>query len=279
MKAVPELPEVEAIVRTLRPLLAGQTIQRCDVIHPIAVARPARLSRKAAALAFSRRVERKTIGSIERRGKFVVIQLEEGCIAAHFRLNGKFVWADGAKINGHVDVAFQLGVGTLGYVDLRHLGRVQWSARAKDVPGIATLGPDPLAGDFTARILGERLGASKQPVKIALMDPARVAGLGNIYSSEALWRARIDPRRSARSLTHAEIRRLHKSIVEVLRRALECCLAPAPELRNSNWWFAGIEKLLRVYSRKGEACARCGEKIRRLRQGGRSTFTCLRCQR
>lgn len=275
---MPELPEVEAIVQTLRPLLAGQIIQRCRVIHAIAVAGPAKSSKKSAAQAFSRRVEHKAIRRIERRGKFVLMELDEGCIAAHFRLDGKFVWADGERMNGHMDVEFRLGAGTLGYVDPRHLGRVQWAACAEDIPGIAMLGPDPLAGDFTARVLRERLEASKRPLKIALMDPARIAGLGNIYSSESLWRAQIDPRRSAGSLTTQELRRLHKSIVEVLRRALECCIAPAPDLRNPNWWYAGLENLLRVYEREGETCARCGAKIRRLQQGGRSTFACLRCQ-
>jgi formamidopyrimidine-DNA glycosylase len=276
---MPELPEVEAVVRTLRPLIVGQVIRRCDVVHPIAIAKAGTVSKHAAARAFARRVESQRIRSIERRGKYILIHLERGAIAAHFRLDGKFLWSDGAQMNSHVDVALHLGRGTLGYVDPRHLGRVQWASRPEDIHGIASLGPDPLAKGFTPHVLRGRLAATARPLKIALMDPARVAGLGNIYASESLWRARLDPRRPARSLSAAECGRLHKSIVDVLGRALECCLAPAPDFRKPDWWFTGLEKILRVYSREGKPCRRCGKKIRRLVQGGRSTFACLRCQK
>lgn len=276
---MPELPEVEAIVRTLRPLVAHQTIIRCEVNHPIAISSPPTLSRNAAAQAFARRMRGKEILGVERLGKFVVIRLNEGCVAAHFRLDGKFVWSDGVRVTGHIDVAFRLPNGTLGYVDPRHLGRVQWIPEAEHIPGIASLGPDPLARNFTPRVLHRQLNATARPLKIALMDPSCIAGLGNIYSGEALWRARLNPRRPADNLTPAEYERLHKAIVETLRRALECCLAPAPDIRRPDWWFAGLEKILRVYGREGKPCARCGEKIRRFEQGGRSTFACLRCQK
>ncbi|HEV2488634.1 MAG TPA: DNA-formamidopyrimidine glycosylase [Candidatus Acidoferrales bacterium] len=272
-------PEVEAVVRTLRPLVVGHVIRRCNVIHPIAIAKPARISKHAAAHAFVRHVERQHICSIERQGKYILLHLDKGVIAAHFRLDGKFLWSDGAQIKTRVDVAFHFARGTLGYVDPRHLGRVQWVSRPEEIRGIATLGPDPLAKDFTARVLHERLAATERPLKTALMDPARIAGLGNIYACESLWRARLDPRRPARSLGAAECGRLHNAIVDVLLRALECCLATAPDFRKPDWWFTGLDKMIRVYGREGKRCGRCGKKIRRLMQGGRSTFVCLRCQK
>ena len=276
---MPELPEVEAVVRTLRPMIAGQQILRCEVIHQIAIARPRTLSKMAAAMVFSRRVKYQRIIGVSRFGKYVVIQLDKGCIVAHFRLDGKFVWSDNSRLRGHVDVALHLANGTLGYVDPRHLGRMLWTPRAEDVAGIAALGPDPLSTQFTPSALRGQLGGSVRPLRTALMDPETVAGLGNIYSNEALWRARLDPRRAANSLSDAECLRLHKSIVEVLRRALECCLHPRPDFRQPDWWFAGLEKIIRVYDHEGKPCARCGAKIRRFRQGGRSAFVCLRCQK
>jgi len=132
------------------------------------------------------------------------------------------------------------------------------------------------------------LSRSDRPAKIALIDQTRIAGIGNIYSSESLWRARIDPRRAANSLRAAEIRRLHKGVVSVLRRALECCRNPAPDFREPDWWFTGLYRILAVYGREGKPCCRCGRlpagrqgrhgKIRRIAQAQRSTFYCPGCQ-
>jgi formamidopyrimidine-DNA glycosylase len=276
---VPELPEVEATVRTLRPLVTGQNILRCEVMHPIVLLRAAGIGKQKAARQFVHRLRGQAIRAVERRGKFIVLQLDDGCIAMHFRLDGKVLWSDGGRINGHTDVAFRLRNAILGYVDPRHLGRIRWVPHPEDISSIASLGPDPLSRDFTAQVLQERLNAGVRPLKLGLMDPARIAGLGNIYSAEALWHARLDPRRSAKNLTFSECRRLHKSIVAVLKRALECCLSPAPDFRNPDWWFTGLEKILRVYGREGKPCRRCGERIRRFQQGGRSTFACLHCQK
>jgi formamidopyrimidine-DNA glycosylase len=125
----------------------------------------------------------------------------------------------------------------------------------------------------------ELLAAIRKPVKLFLLDQSKIAGIGNIYSSEALWRARIDPGRRAHRLRPVEVHKLHKSIVDVLQRALECCLNPAPNFRDPNWWFQGLERILRVYGREGKSCRRCGEPVRRIEQGGRSTYFCARCQR
>jgi formamidopyrimidine-DNA glycosylase len=141
------------------------------------------------------------------------------------------------------------------------------------------LGIDALSRDFTSSRLTQLLSASKRPLKDFLLDQSRVAGIGNIYSCESLWHARLDPRRRASTLKPPEARRLHKAIVSVLARALECCLHPAPDFRDSKWWFQGLESILRVYGREGKPCRRCGEPIRRIAQGGRSTYCCGRCQR
>ena len=269
---MPELPEVEAVVRTLRPLVRGQTIVRCRVLHPIAV-------RPQAPAMLRRGVEGQRIEAVERRGKYLLLRLSRGWLALHFRLDGQLVWLPRADSTGHIDIALQLHTGTLGFVDRRHFGRVHWLARPEDAPSICRLGVDPLSAAFTPERLQALLEKARRPLKLLLMDQARIAGLGNIYSSEALWHARLDPRRRADRLEPHEARRLHKAIVYVLRRALECCLRPTPDFRDPEWWFQGLEKMLRAYGREGERCRRCGGRIQRIKQSGRASYFCPGCQR
>ena len=279
---MPELPEVEAVVRTLRPLVQCRRIRCVHVLHPIAV-RP-QSARHVAGLATDRRIER-----VERKGKYVLLMLDRGLLTLHFRLDGQVVWfADAKELleranvseNGvHVDVAFELSKGVLGFADRRHFGRVNAWDSVEDSSSLASLGVDALSRDFTVATFGRLLAASVRPLKDFLLDQTRVAGLGNIYSCESLWHARLDPRRRAKSLKPEEAKRLHKAIVSVLRRALECCLHPAPDFRDSQWWFQGLEKILRAYGREGEPCRRCGTPIQRIERGGRSTYWCRRCQK
>lgn len=275
---MPEMPEIEALARTVRPLLRGKRIARCDVIHEIAVRPSSGRGAKQAAELLRRRVRGQRIQAVDRRGKFLLLRLGDGYVALHFRLSGKLLWFDTRKISGHVDVAFALGKSTLGFVDRRHLGRVQWARWPEELPGIAALGVDPLSREFTPGRLAKLLSASRLPLKLFLLDQGRIAGLGNIYSSEAMWRARLSPLRPANQVRPAEVRALHKGIVAVLRRALECCLDPAPELRDPKWQFAGLGAMIRVYGREGKPCRRDGHPIRRIAQGGRSTFWCAHCQ-
>jgi formamidopyrimidine-DNA glycosylase len=207
----------------------------------------------------------------------------------HFRLDGQLLWFSSGKEllkranqgeNGvHVDVALELGKGVLGFVDRRHFGRVHAWESADDCPGLSALGLDALSANFTSHHFAELLSASKRPLKDFLLDQSCVAGIGNIYSCESLWHAGLDPRRRANTLKPREARRLHKAIVSVLTRALECCLHPAPDFRNPAWWFQGLQTILRVYGREGKPCRRCGEPIQRIAQGGRSTYCCGRCQK
>ena len=279
---MPELPEVEAVVRTLRPLVQGQHILCVHVFHPIAV-KPQPV-RRLAELATGRRIE-----CVERKGKYVILMLDQGLITLHFKLDGQLVWfvdekevlkRANANENGvHVDVAVELSKGVLGFADRRHFGRVYAWDSLEASTGLALLGVDAFSREFTVATFRRLLAASVRPLKEFLLDQTRVAGLGNIYSCESLWHARLDPRRRAKSVKPDEARRLHKAIVSVLRRALECCLHPAPDFRDSRWWFQGLEKILRAYGREGEQCRRCGAPIQRIEQGGRSTYWCRRCQK
>jgi formamidopyrimidine-DNA glycosylase len=273
---MPEAPEVEAVARALRPLVRGRKIHSCNIIHAAVV--PA-----AQHNSLARQLRDATIVGVKRRGKHLLLPLSRGCLLFHFRFDGRLLWfEDGNKTttppNIHVDVLFHLDRGTLAFVDPRHLGRVAWHANPNEVSGLSTLGPDALSPRFSAATLADILSRSDRPVKIALIDQPRIAGIGNIYSSESLWRARIDPRRAANSLCAAEVRRLHKGVVSVLRRALECCLNPAPDFRDPDWWFTGLDRILAVYGREGKPCRRCERVIRRIAQAQRSTFYCPGCQ-
>jgi formamidopyrimidine-DNA glycosylase len=279
---MPELPEVEAIARTLRPLVRSQRIRCVHVFHPIA-------TRPQSPAQFVKLCRGRRIDDVRRHGKYLFLGLDRGLVEMHFKLDGHLIWfpdardllerAKRATDGVHVDVAFEFARGVLGFADGRHLGRVHgWESAAVCVP-LQQLGVDALSPEFTAEFLGAKLRASGTPVKQFLLDQARVAGVGNIYSCEALWQAKIDPGRPAKSLGQKEAAKLHKAIVSVLRRALECCLHPAPVFRDPTWWFQGLEKILRAYQRQGLPCKRCRRPIKRLEQGGRSTYFCSHCQR
>src|SRR5712664_3602361 len=221
---MPELPEVEAVVRTLRPLVRGQRIRCVHVLHPFAT-KPQRAAQ------LSRFAEGQRIRTVERMGKYVLLLLERGLLTMHFRLDGRLVWFSKAKefltcanrTEGavHVDVALELEKGVLGFADRRHFGRVHaWDSAAK-CPGLVELGIDALSGSFTPIRFSELLSSSKRTLKDFLLDQSRVAGIGNMYSCESLSHARLHPRRRAYTLNPEEARRLHKAIVSVLRRALE----------------------------------------------------------
>jgi formamidopyrimidine-DNA glycosylase len=279
---MPELPEVEAVVRTLSPVVRGRRIRCAHVLHPIA-------TKPQSAAHVSRLVEGKRIRTVERKGKYVLLRLDQGLLTLHFRLDGQLLWFSNIKElferanqregGVHVDVAFEFDRGVLGFADGRHFGRVHAWNSAEECRGLGVLGIDALSSEFTLRRFKPMLSASRRPLKEFLLDQKRAAGLGNIYSCEALWHARLDPRRRANSLDPQEALRLHKAIVSVLKRALECCLHPAPDFRDPQWWFQGLETLLRAYGREGKSCRRCGRPIRRIAQGGRSTYYCGRCQK
>ena len=137
---MPELPEVEAVARALRPLVVGQTIRRCRVIHPIAVRPSSGRGAKQAATAMELAVRGQKIQAVERRGKYLILMLERGALVMHFRLDGQLIWFDSREITGHVDVAFEMNRGTLGFVDGRHFGRVQWTDAPEKLSGISEYG-------------------------------------------------------------------------------------------------------------------------------------------
>ena len=294
---MPELPEVETIVRRLARRLPGRTIVRADVRRPNVV--------RGSPRKLERALEGATIASVSRRGKFLVFRLADGRVWwSHLRMTGQ--WrierprtdrgsrsrsgrGRTAREKAPVDdpyarAVFELDDGSrLTYVDVRTRGEMEvltergWSRRE------AAMGVEPLDRAFTPELLDDLLDRSGRQVKEFLLDQTKIAGIGNIYASEALWRARISPRRRARNVGPARANALHAAIVAVLKEAIRKAGTTLGETSqdyvDSDGVPGGFAEFLAVYDREGEPCFRCGTPIRRMVQGQRSTYYCPTCQR
>jgi formamidopyrimidine-DNA glycosylase len=269
---MPELPEVEALRLAVSSLILGKKILRACGGHPQVWDRGPQSPRQVLRALRGQRVRR-----VSRRGKWLLLELQTGTLLFHFRLNGRMLWEPpGAHIR-HADLRLLFPHGALVFQDPRHLGKVRWSPNGTSSRDLPQLGWDPLDPAFTTHRLQEAICASRRPLKVLLTDQRRLAGLGNIYASEALWQAQLDPRRPGNTLRAQEIHRLHRAIVRVLRRALECCSKPLPALSEPNWWFAEVP--LHVYGRRGKRCRRCGSQIWRFLLQGRPSYACPTCQK
>lgn len=268
---MPELPEVEATRTQIEPALTGRRIRAVEVRRTTALAGQSPGE-------FAGLVTGRTIRAVRRRGKNLLLDLSGGVtIRIHFRMTGGLLVERKPAITPRVRATFELSGGnTLLFVDSRALGKM-YAAPAGRIEAQLdkALGPEPLGREFRLEPFLDAARASRLPAKLYLMDQKRVAGLGNIYAAEALWRARIDPRKPMRKVPVAKLLGLHAAIRSVLREAVKSArLAykrPGP--------FQEGEFARAVYAREGEACPRCGRRIRRFEQGGRSTFFCPRCQR
>lgn len=273
---MPELPEVETIARMLRPRLAGRTIAQLEVLWERIVDRPDVATFRAA-------LPGAVIGEVDRRGKFLRLPLSNGqTLLSHLRMTGRFLIREAANGHGddpHTRLRFRLDDGTwVIYADPRKFGRFYLVADPQEV--LKGLGPEPLDPAFTPEVLAGRLAGRRGELKPLLLDQRIVAGLGNIYASEALWRAQLHPQRRAADLTPAEIARLHAAIVAALRAAVQ---DGGTSLGDRQYVYPtgelGQHQLaLAVYERATQACPRCGAPIERTVLGQRSTYFCPRCQ-
>jgi len=273
---VPELPEVETIRRDLAPELTGRTILRTRIAKPDIVLNMSPRS-------LSRRLRGRRFDAVDRRGKYLLLRLDDGrVLQVQLRMTGRFAIGDREPDEAefrHIAARFELDdARTLFYDDVRRLGGFQL-LEAEEWAGVeAGLGPEPLEPSFTAARLGQRLRGRRAPIKNALLNQGRVAGVGNIYASEALHRARIDPRRPAGDMDAAEVGRLHRAIRRVLRGAIASAGTTFRDYRAVNGRSGRFQNVLRVYGKEDEACGRCGTAIVRVVQAGRSSFFCPGCQ-
>lgn len=275
---MPELPEVEIIRRYLDENLAGRTIDDVTILLPRQLKHPDPEAFRV--LVRGQRIER-----VARRGKYLLIHLQEGAhLVFHLRMTGSLVYEPQGTVaeTGHTRMVFSLaGGGALRFSDIRTFGCVYGFAAGEEiaVPGLQSLGPEPLSDDFTSSYLAAALKGRKQPVKSFLLDQRRIAGLGNIYADEALFLARIDPRRAAGSLSAQECRCLTEAVRKVLRDGLKDGGTTFRDYRNGAGESGHHQEHLLVYHRAGKPCPACGRPVEKLTVGGRGTHFCPHCQR
>ena len=281
---MPELPEVEILARHLAPLLLGKTIRAVEVRRS-KVLRPTSARQLASKLTGAKFIH------LRRRGKHLLFDLKKNgagqftCMG-HLGMTGRmFLQPHNAALPKHAALVLDLGKLRFVYEDTRYFGRF-----TLDLSSIGSLGPEPLSADFTTDGFALALKRSTQPVKVKLLDQCLVAGIGNIYASEALFRAKISPRRAARSLKRTEIERLHAQIRIVLQEAIDCGSTipldfAGVKTKDRLFYFGRAanapdyyEERLVVYDRAGKLCPNCKSPIKRIVQAARSTFYCPHCQ-
>ncbi len=281
---MPELPEVETVARDLRPRLVGATIVGARTSW-------ARTLRTHDPLAFAEAVAGRTVESVGRRAKQLVIGLSgDAALTIHLKMTGQlFVVPADAPDDPYVRLVLELADGReLRFRDIRKFGKVGLYGRdpvsgelVAEVGGaavFAAIGPEPLADEFTVREFRRRLRRRKGRLKPLLLDQSFVAGVGNIYADESLWRSRLHPLRSASSLRPPDERRLYEAVRAVLSEAIERRGSSIDDYTAPDG-DGSMQERLDVYQRTGEACRRCGRPIRRVVVGARSTHFCSWCQR
>jgi len=281
---MPELPEVEILARHLRPALRGKTIHSVEV-------RRAKSLNPTLPQEFKKSLVGAKFTGLSRRGKYLLFELRSETstqpltLLGHLGMTGRmFVAPKSNPLPKHAAVIFDLGRQYFIYEDTRYFGRM-----TLDLSAVARLGPEPLSADFQPQNFGEELKRSRQAVKIKLLDQSLVAGVGNIYASEALFRSRISPELPANRLTPAQVKKLWQGIRNVLARAIDGGSTVPLNFtggKTDGLFYFGSEagtpdyydERLRVYDRAGKPCVNCGRPIRRIVQAARSTFFCPHCQ-
>jgi len=272
---MPELPEVETVCRSLRPHLLGRRILRVEVRQP-------RL-RALVAPDLPARLEGRTITAIRRRAKYILIDLDGDAVwLFHLGMSGKLICAGkGRERRKHDHIVAALdGGGELRYHDPRRFGLSLAVSRAelKALPLLSRLGPDPMARRFNGAALYAATRASARRIRDLLLDQQVVAGLGNIYANEILFRVGIRPTVRARRLTRRQVAAIAAMTLKVLRDAIRWCGTSFSDYRDADDQRGEFQNHLRVYDRDGESCRVCPNTIKRVVIDNRSAFYCPSCQ-
>jgi len=288
---MPELPEVETVRRGLAPAMEGAAVEKVEVRH--------RGLRWPIAKDFEKRIEGKTVEGLGRRAKYLTADLSSGdVLLMHLGMSGSFrvgkdakpgvYYHEKSKSAAHDHVVFHMSNGaTVTFNDPRRFGSMKIVPRAKleQEPLLRNLGPEPLGNEFDAAMLAKVCAGKKTSLKAALSDQRVVAGLGNIYVCEALFRARLSPKRVASTIAdrngkpNARAEALVVAIKAVLNDAIKAGGSSLRDHRRADGSLGDFQHNFQVYDREGEPCPHCKGKIKRIVQGGRSTFYCPSCQK
>ena len=272
---MPELPEVETVRRGLEKLILGKKIASLDIRYPKMI--------KTDLDQFRKELPGQVIQSMGRRGKYLLFYLTDKVLISHLRMEGKyFYYPDQVpeRKHAHIFIQFEDGV-TLVYEDVRKFGTMELLAPELLDAYFASkkLGPEPTEEDFDLENFKVALKKSKKPIKSHLLDQTLVAGLGNIYVDEVLWRAKVHPASPSQSLTRAEATAIHDQTIVVLCQAVEKGGSTIRTYTNAFGEDGTMQDFHQVYDKAGQACSRCGAVIEKFQLGGRGTHFCPKCQR
>ncbi|GIP33735.1 DNA-formamidopyrimidine glycosylase [Paenibacillus sp. J2TS4] len=273
---MPELPEVETVVRTLNQLVKGKHISDVSVHLGRIIQRPSDPEEFCAIL------RGRSIIAIERRGKFLRFLLDGLVLVSHLRMEGRYgLYASEDPVEKHTHVVFHFDDGTeLRYKDVRQFGTMHLFSPGDEfiLPPLHKLGLEPLAPEFTLEALRKEMAHRSTKIKPLLLNQERIAGIGNIYADEALFRAGIHPERTADSLTRPEWLRLHEAIIRTLQEAVDAGGSSIKSYVNGQGEMGLFQQQLNVYGRKEQGCNECGHAIVKTVLGGRGTHYCPNCQ-
>ena len=273
---MPELPEVETIRLELEPHVVGRRFERVEILDP-------RVVRPFEPQAVARELEGERVAALDRRGKYLIVRFESGrALLIHLRMTGslRHISRGSRADDPYRRAVVRLDDGSdVAYRDVRRFGTWLLAEPHEVEPYISDrLGGEPLERTFTSLRLGERLEGRRAPIKAALLDQRTVAGLGNIYVDEALWRARIHPLRPAGEVDSEELKRLTRAIKDALKAGIARQGASLRDYSTPDGRRGRMQDEFRVYGRAGEPCRRCGTPIDKIRAGGRGTWYCPACQ-
>jgi formamidopyrimidine-DNA glycosylase len=274
---VPELPEVETVRRRLAPVLEGRAFTDVEITD-------ARLTRPLDPVEVARELEGERVTAVDRRGKYLIVRFESGrALLVHLRMTGSFLYDASGRLpdDPHRRAVVRMDDGSdVAYRDVRRFGTWLLLEPAEvDVYIDARVGREPLAATYRYKHLAEQLEGRRAPIKAAILDQRTVAGVGNIYADEALWRAEIHPLVPASSLGPDEIKALHRGIRQALQAGLRRQGSTLRDYRLPDGGSGGAQHEFKVYGRGGEPCDRCGTLIDKIRVAGRGTWYCPSCQR
>lgn len=274
---MPELPEVETVKRTLQPKLAGLSFEGAEVFL-------AKVVRTPESFRLDELIAGKKLLKLGRRGKYLLMRLSDGfSLVVHLRMTGRLTYCGkDTPVDKHTHVVFNLNNGDqLRFADMRQFGRI-WllpTNSLESLPGFKDLGVEPFDEIFTRDFLKKELRRRHSRIKPLLLDQTFIAGLGNIYTDEALHRARINPERLATTLNAREVAHLYRAIREVLQEGIENRGTTVRDFIDSDGRAGHYQEMLRVYSRENKPCPACGKGIVKKKIGGRSSYFCPACQK
>lgn len=272
---MPELPEIETIRLDLEEKVKGKKVKEVIIKN-------GKCLKEITEEEFIKGVKGKVFSQFRRRGKFLIVELDsKDNLIIHLRMTGILIYSEGKKESNYTRIIFIFEDNSqLAFNDMRGFGNV-WLLPDREfqrIPSLYLLGSEPLEKDFTLEKFKSILKRKKKKIKILLMDQRSIAGIGNIYSQEALFRARIHPEKLSNHLFDKEIENLYNSLKGVLQEALSHRGSSVDTYVDLEGKKGKYEQYLKVYGRKGKKCFRCGEIIKKINLGGRGTYFCPHCQ-